>query len=54
MRIHRQSIVALDRIREIASLPSGDATVTLDDGTRLRLSRGFREAVRAKFEARGR
>lgn len=50
-RIHRQSIVALDRIRAIANLPSGDATVTLDDGTQLRMSRGFREAVKAKFEA---
>jgi hypothetical protein len=53
-RIHRQTIVALDRIKEIASLPSGDATVTLDDGTRLRMSRGFRDGVRAKFKARGR
>ncbi len=52
MRIHRQTIVALDRIRAIATLASGDATVTLDDGTQLRLSRSFREAVRAKFEAR--
>jgi hypothetical protein len=52
VRIHRQTIVALDRIRTIASLPSGDATVTLDDGTELRMSRGFREAVRAKFEKR--
>ena len=52
MRIHRQTIVALDRIKEIASLPSGDATVTLDDGTKLRMSRGFREAVRARFEGR--
>ncbi|HXC53808.1 MAG TPA: LytTR family DNA-binding domain-containing protein [Rhizomicrobium sp.] len=53
-RIHRQTIVALDRIREIASLPSGDATVTLDDGTRLRMSRGFRDGVRKQFEARQR
>jgi hypothetical protein len=53
-RIHRQTIVALDRVREIASLPSGDATVTVDDGTRLRMSRGYRDAVRTKFEARGR
>lgn len=51
-RIHRQTIVALARIRGIATLASGDATVTLDDGTALRMSRGFREAVRAKFEAR--
>lgn len=53
VRIHRQTVVALDRIREIASHSSGDATVMLDDGTSLRMSRGFREAVRAKFEGRG-
>jgi DNA-binding LytR/AlgR family response regulator len=52
VRIHRQTIVALDRIREIATLPSGDATVTLDDGTELRMSRAYREAVRAKIEKR--
>lgn len=52
VRIHRQTIVALDRIRKIATLPSGDATVTLDDGTELRMSRAYREAVRAKVEKR--
>jgi len=52
VRIHRQTIVALDRIRAVASLPSGDATVTLDDGTELRMSRGYRDAVRTKFEKR--
>jgi DNA-binding LytR/AlgR family response regulator len=51
VRIHRQSIVALDRVRTIASLPSGDATVTLGNGTELRMSRSYREAVRGKFEA---
>ena len=53
VRIHRQTIVALNRIREIASLPSGDATVVLDDGTSLRMSRNFREAVKRRFETRG-
>ena len=52
VRIHRQTIVALARIRSVTSLPSGDATVTLDDGTELRMSRGFRDAVRMKVEAR--
>ena len=49
-RIHRQTIVALDRIAAIAALSSGDATVTLKDGTALRMSRGFRDGVRGKFE----
>ncbi|HEY0106528.1 MAG TPA: LytTR family DNA-binding domain-containing protein, partial [Rhizomicrobium sp.] len=51
-RIHRQTIVALDRIAQIAPLPSGDATLTLKDGTALRMSRGYRDGVRAKFERR--
>jgi DNA-binding LytR/AlgR family response regulator len=52
VRVHRQSIVALDRIRAIASLPSGDATVEMSDGTQVRMSRGFREAVKKRFEGR--
>ena len=41
-------LVAVGRIRAIAALPGGDATVTLDDGTELRMSRGYREAVKAR------
>lgn len=52
VRIHRRIIVAVDRVRDIAALTNGDATLRLDDGTELRLSRGFRENLRAKFEAR--
>jgi two-component system LytT family response regulator len=51
-RIHRQTIVALDRISAIAALPSGDATITLKDGTALRMSRGYRDGVRKRFEGR--
>jgi two-component system LytT family response regulator len=46
VRIHRSTIVQLDRIREVRSLPSGDGSVVLRDGTELRLSRGRREALR--------
>jgi len=52
VRIHRRIIVAVDRVRDIAALTNGDATLRLDDGTELRMSRGFRENFRAKFEAR--
>jgi hypothetical protein len=52
VRIHRRTIVAVDRVRDIAALTNGDATLRLDDGTELRISRGFRENLRAKFEAR--
>lgn len=47
-RVHRSAIVNLDRVREIRTLPSGDATVVLAGGLTLTLSRGYRE----QFEAR--
>jgi two-component system LytT family response regulator len=45
LRIHRSTVVNLDRVVEIRSLDSGDATVILKDGTELRMSRGHRDAV---------
>ena len=47
VRIHRSAIVQIDRIRQLQSLPSGDAAVILRDGTELRVSRSRREAIRA-------
>jgi two-component system LytT family response regulator len=47
VRVHRSAIVQIDRIRQLQSLPSGDATVLLRDGTELRVSRSRREAIRA-------
>ena len=47
VRIHRSAIVRVDRIRELQSLPSGDAAVVLRDGTELRVSRSRRDAIRA-------
>jgi len=47
VRIHRSMIVAIDRIREMQSLPNGDATLRLRNGHELRVSRRYREeAVR--------
>lgn len=42
-RIHRSAIVNLDRVREHYPLSHGDHAVILGDGTRLRLSRTYRE-----------
>jgi two-component system LytT family response regulator len=42
VRIHRSTIVHLDRIKEITPAWHGDFDVTLRDGTLLRLSRSFR------------
>jgi two-component system LytT family response regulator len=42
-RIHRSTIVNIDRIRELNHIFHGDYSVLLKDGTRLTLSRGYRE-----------
>ncbi|MGH9347072.1 MAG: LytR/AlgR family response regulator transcription factor [Vicinamibacterales bacterium] len=45
VRIHRSTITALDRITELAPSSHGDFEVQLRDGTRLTLSRSWREHV---------
>jgi hypothetical protein len=50
LRIHRQTIVALDAVRRVDTLASGDATVVLVDGTELRASRNYRDALRARLD----
>ncbi len=45
VRIHRSTIVNVDRIREMQPLSYGEYAVILLDGTRLTLSRSFRERV---------
>ena len=45
LRIHRSTIVNLDRIKELQPLFHGDYTVLLRDGTELTLSRGYREKL---------
>ncbi len=42
-RIHRSTMVNIDRIRELNHIFHGDYSVLLKDGTRLTLSRGYRE-----------
>ncbi len=44
-RIHRSTIVAVDRICAMTPLGAGDATLRLKDGTELRLSRNFRDRL---------
>jgi two-component system LytT family response regulator len=44
-RIHRSTIVQIDRIRDIVASWHGDFDVTLRDGTVLRLSRNYRDRV---------
>lgn len=45
LRIHRSTLVNLDRIQELQSLFHGDYVVKLLDGTELTLSRNYRERL---------
>ena len=45
VRIHRSTIVRVDRIRELEPLFQGDYVVVLEDTTRLTSSRGYRERL---------
>lgn len=47
LRISRSAIVNLDRVREVQPLFSGDQAVVLRDGTKLTLSRNYRERLEA-------
>jgi two-component system LytT family response regulator len=48
-RIHRSTIVNLDRIRELQPLFHGEYAVLLHDGTRLTLSRRYRDRLQERF-----
>jgi two-component system LytT family response regulator len=45
LRIHRTAIVNVDRIRELQPWFSGEYIVILQDGTKLKVSRGYRDVV---------
>lgn len=47
VRIHRSTLVRTDRIQEVRAASHGDATVVLEDGTELRLSRSHRSRLDA-------
>lgn len=49
VRIHRSTIVNLDRIESLHPWSHGDLEVVLVNGTRLRLSRRYRGALEAMF-----
>jgi two-component system LytT family response regulator len=52
-RIHRSTIVKLDRVRGLKLNESGEYDVLLENGTRLRLSRRYRKELQARLNARG-
>ena len=45
VRIHRSTIVNLDRVRKLSPSFAGEYAVVLHDGTKLRLSRGYHERI---------
>jgi two-component system LytT family response regulator len=49
LRIHRSTIVNIDRIQEFQPLFHGDYAVLLRDGTQLTLSRGYRQKLPEPF-----
>lgn len=48
-RIHRSAMVRLDRIKSLSARRNGDCDVLLHGGTRLMLSRSYREALRTRL-----
>jgi two-component system LytT family response regulator len=50
-RIHRSTIVNLNRVREMQQWFSGDYVVILDNGAKLRLSRHYRDRVEKQIGA---
>jgi two-component system, LytTR family, response regulator len=49
IRIHRRFLVNVDRIKEVQPWFAGDCIVFLRDGTKLRLSRTYREAFQEQM-----
>jgi two-component system LytT family response regulator len=49
VRIHRSTIVNVDRIQELHSSFGGEYVVLLHDKTRLTLSRGYREGLQTRL-----
>jgi two-component system LytT family response regulator len=47
IRIHRSTIVNVDRLRKLSPSFEGEYAVVLQDGTKLRLSRGYQDRIRA-------
>ncbi len=50
VRIHRSTLVQVDRVRDLRPTAAGDAHVRLRDGTELRASRRYLEALVARLE----
>jgi two-component system LytT family response regulator len=49
VRVHRSAIVNVDRVREMQPSFGGEYVIVLRDGTRLTLSRGYRDTIQARL-----
>ena len=49
LRIHRSTIVNLDRVKEMQPWFSGEYVVIMKDGTQLKLSRGYRDRLEERL-----
>ncbi len=47
VRIHRSTIVNVDRLRKLSPSFEGEYAVVLHDGTKLRMSRGYQDRIKA-------
>jgi two-component system LytT family response regulator len=52
-RIHRSTIVNLDRVRSLESGEDDESILVLEDGTRLRMSRRYRKPLQERLGVRG-
>lgn len=52
-RIHRSTIVNLDRVRGLRLSEDGEYQVLLENGARLRLSRRYRKQLQSRLGVRG-
>ena len=53
VRVHRSSIVRVDQVAEIQPLSNRDAMLRLHDGTPVRVSRTYTDALLQALHARG-
>ena len=49
VRVHRSTIVNIDRIQELRSSFAGEYVIVLRDGTQVTLSRGYRDGLQARL-----
>ncbi|MEM6912718.1 MAG: LytTR family DNA-binding domain-containing protein [Pseudomonadota bacterium] len=52
IRVHRSAIVAVPHVREVRTLPKGEASILMSSGKTVKSSRSYKEAVRRLIDAK--